>query len=736
MASRQPSLDIDKAGAAAKLCERCQKVPFDDAKHGGFAARSDLGFDYLKLDHDDKWRFLPVDFDLADSWPDLKVLSASAAACQFCHMLRLSLKEAEFKVEFESGKISVKLSYAWRCVGRRFALFGLNAAVNGFQYGEEEKTQHLVRLRFTIDADDGPCQQWLRIQPTPPNEILGQENVSRITALLPKSETPQHTSFFPTRVLDLEYRPKHKEEEPVIGRVRLASREEVLGEGSGQPPYVALSYCWGPPEQASTQSITTSGNIQARMSDIDLQTASMVIRDAVAVCRKFRVRYLWIDALCIIQDDSHDWQRESAVMGKIFRNAYFTIGAAFSKSCHESFLSAPLSTIEFPFSSSINPAVKGTYRAVARGAGSIPHVWEKSYEDIEGSWMGRGWVVQEKTLARRLLLFGATSIRVEFGNDFTLFHRLGEETPLNYDFWRGFTESYSNCLLTFDKDRLPAISGVARFFAEATGDQYLAGMWRRDLWSSLFWTKPGQEHNSLSTLLDSLKSPNKYLAPSWSWARDMCYSAYAFGTFCPSSKLTRQPQPLCKILDAGCVVTGLNPFGEVESGFIVVSAKVSTLELDLVEIGQQLFTHQMWQAHIDGVPVVEFGLDWTTSSKTVRQHELLLLLLGCCIDNAAGRCICGGDSKPLPTEGGGSHPPDQEDSNVQEAADRDGDQYCTKCSEPVETRTAYGLLLCQARARASTFYRVGTFNSQPAKHFPHGGLKFCTSWETQTVTII
>ncbi|KAK0728555.1 hypothetical protein B0T26DRAFT_637662, partial [Lasiosphaeria miniovina] len=178
------------------------------------------------------------------------------------------------------------------------------------------------------------------------------------------------------------------------------------------------------------------------MSDIDLQTASMVIRDAVAVCRKFRMRYLWLDALCIIQDGSQDWQRESAVMGKIFRNAYFT-------KC----------------------------------------------------------VVQEKTLARRLLLFGATSIRAEFGSKITIFQRLGEETPVSYSFWRGVTECYSACLLTFDKDRLQAISGVARFFAEATGDQYLAGMWRRDLWSSLFWKKQPLKHDSLSALVDSQESP-------------------------------------------------------------------------------------------------------------------------------------------------------------------------------------------------------------------------------------
>jgi hypothetical protein len=218
---------------------------------------------------------------------------------------------------------------------------------------------------------------------------------------------------------------------------------------------------------------------------INLQTVSAVIQDAVIVCRTLRVRYLWVDALCIIQGDTHDWERESSIMGELFRNAYFTIGVASSNSCHDSFLSKLLPVIEFPFSSSVNPGVKGTYRVVARGEVRSPYYSSNDFEDIRGSWIDRGWVFQEKFLSRRLLIFGGNMLHPEFGEASTLMPRM-VGTSLTYNSWRQLVHIYSGSQLTFEKDRLPAISGLARLYAEALGDQYLAGLWRKDLHISLF----------------------------------------------------------------------------------------------------------------------------------------------------------------------------------------------------------------------------------------------------------
>ncbi|OIW27818.1 hypothetical protein CONLIGDRAFT_682834 [Coniochaeta ligniaria NRRL 30616] len=77
--------------------------------------------------------------------------------------------------------------------------------------------------------------------------------------------------------------------------------------------------------------------------------------------------------------------------------------------------------------------------------------------------------------------------------------------------WDRVVEEFSKCKLTYAKDRLVAISGVAKWTQEHTGDEYLAGMWRADLDIALLWMT--REKGSAPTI-----APAQYIAPSWSWA--------------------------------------------------------------------------------------------------------------------------------------------------------------------------------------------------------------------------
>lgn len=65
-----------------------------------------------------------------------------------------------------------------------------------------------------------------------------------------------------------------------------------------------------------------------RKAAIDLWRLPKTIQDAVEVSRKLKVKYIWVDALCICQDDNDEWARESAKMASIYSNAYVTIAAA------------------------------------------------------------------------------------------------------------------------------------------------------------------------------------------------------------------------------------------------------------------------------------------------------------------------------------------------------------------------------------------------------------------------
>jgi Heterokaryon incompatibility protein (HET) len=103
-------------------------------------------------------------------------------------------------------------------------------------------------------------------------------------------------------------------------------------------PYVALSYRWG----ESNHLTTTTGTLRERCECIPLMDMPRTLQEAVTVTRRLGIRYIWIDALCIIQDDQNDWSREAAKMGEIYLNAYCTIAAHAAGHADDGFLEQSL----------------------------------------------------------------------------------------------------------------------------------------------------------------------------------------------------------------------------------------------------------------------------------------------------------------------------------------------------------------------------------------------------------
>jgi hypothetical protein len=90
-------------------------------------------------------------------------------------------------------------------------------------------------------------------------------------------------------------------------------------------PYTALSHCWG---AVAGHLVTMTANLKQMIRGIPIEEIPKTYIDAFEITRSLGVRYIWIDALCIIQDDPEDWQLESAKMCDIYRNAYYTIAAS------------------------------------------------------------------------------------------------------------------------------------------------------------------------------------------------------------------------------------------------------------------------------------------------------------------------------------------------------------------------------------------------------------------------
>ncbi|KXX81980.1 hypothetical protein MMYC01_201473 [Madurella mycetomatis] len=118
---------------------------------------------------------------------------------------------------------------------------------------------------------------------------------------------------------------------------RLPTRVIAVGLGDKKDPYlyetqrnetgryIVLSHCWGPPEHRPPR--TTNANLSQRKLSIPVKDLPPTFSDAVQLSRALEISYLWIDSLCIIQDNAADWEQEAARMADVYKSAVLTISA-------------------------------------------------------------------------------------------------------------------------------------------------------------------------------------------------------------------------------------------------------------------------------------------------------------------------------------------------------------------------------------------------------------------------
>lgn len=306
----------------------------------------------------------------------------------------------------------------------------------------------------------------------------------------------------PTRVIDVG--PSDGSEEPYlfITAASVSSTEHVARQRprtlQGDPsflfmdsfdrPYVALSYCWG----SSQNYLTTLENIEQMKAGIRMEAVPLTIRDAIEITRLLRIRYLWVDALCIIQDSPDDWHIESQKMAEVYGGAFLTIAAALGASSHHG--------LSIRSSFALTPP----------------------YPLQEDPLYSRAWALQERMLSPRILIFGSQQIYWECDG-----HQRGSNgvplAPLisqrikadpRFEDWHLIVQSYTSREMTREEDKLPALYGLASLYQQRTNDVYLAGLWRSSIIVDLLWMRdPVQYGNRVP-----FRRPQKYRAPSWSWA--------------------------------------------------------------------------------------------------------------------------------------------------------------------------------------------------------------------------
>ncbi|KAI0966100.1 heterokaryon incompatibility protein-domain-containing protein [Xylaria arbuscula] len=276
--------------------------------------------------------------------------------------------------------------------------------------------------------------------------------------------------------------------------------------------YACLSHCWGQDPMPIT---TTQTNILENKRSMSLSRLPPTFRDAIIIARKLKLRYIWIDSLCILQDSRSDWESESAKMASVYKNAFITIAATASPDFQGGCFSK--SDADLCFHVKQSGVLDTVIAARTEVTGELPELYPL---------LTRGWVYQERMLSRRYLHCYRNELMLECreqricecgnhpGRDLygeqlaakSKYHNPGQNRLAGS--WQKVVMNYSMLRLTKSSDKLPAIFACAQDMGDPNRGRYLAGVWERTLGEDLLWTP-----RKYSTV-----SRPTWRAPSWTWA--------------------------------------------------------------------------------------------------------------------------------------------------------------------------------------------------------------------------
>ncbi|KAK1916127.1 hypothetical protein P3342_003942 [Pyrenophora teres f. teres] len=288
------------------------------------------------------------------------------------------------------------------------------------------------------------------------------------------------------------------------------------------------------------------------------------------MCQYLGIPYIWIDALCILQDSKEDWEEAAATMANIYENSYVTIAATFARNSNEGLFS------------NRDPAALAKrlklhpYLHVMEAPVPFPHNLSEQNLDL---WplLARAWVYQERMFSPRTIHFGKYQVywrcnyhfASEDGCEDMIWSRnqdiLGSlenwSENSSFDWHRSVTE-YTGLELTYETDRLPAIAAVAERISRAlrADDIYVAGLWKDSIISDMLWCP----------MIRGRRTPlHKRGKPSWSWA------SY------PKMKITFLGDPdvpyMAEFVGLDYTAVGSTYLGEVKDASVVVNAPTLTI---------------------------------------------------------------------------------------------------------------------------------------------------------------
>ncbi|KIN02803.1 hypothetical protein OIDMADRAFT_118738, partial [Oidiodendron maius Zn] len=288
--------------------------------------------------------------------------------------------------------------------------------------------------------------------------------------------------------------------------------------------YVALSHCWGDPTRHPIKS--TQATMNDHMSGIAMSSLPRSFTDAIRVCLHLDIEYLWIDCLCIVQDDRDEWFTEAEKMSKIYQESYLTVAATRAQNSEHGFLfDFTEDTVQYRIVAEAPLDEEMSEYRPFHATYKINHESSKSHSAPLDK---RVWCLQEWYLPLRVVEFCLNDIRfLCLGGVDTRFGRERDQRAHTRAILRGFAfkeehgfrtfwETVRKDLferaLTYPSDKLPAIAGLAQMLEEKhlhiPNHKYLVGLWSTRISEDLSWTV--LQFDAATQSIENI--------PSWSWA--------------------------------------------------------------------------------------------------------------------------------------------------------------------------------------------------------------------------
>jgi hypothetical protein len=305
---------------------------------------------------------------------------------------------------------------------------------------------------------------------------------------------------------------------------RLVHRTDI-----GNVEYLTLSHCWG----ASGHISLTKENYASFLGPTPDSQLPKTFQHAISITLSLGFSYIRIDSLCIIQDDVNDWKAQASMMGAVYENACCNIAATWAANGNDGCFTTRESriiTLKLGHDQSRDYHLYPGYLYLD--------------EIAEAPLNKRGWVAQERFLAKKQLSFAKSQVywecreltaSEEFPAGYPTELKMWYDIPHNLaappsghlakptlDFevegdqreaWAALVDFYSGCKFSRKSDKMIALAGLAEKMKCATKDVYLAGHWRKGLERQLCW----KTDDDVRPRFNRFRTPT-YLAPTWSWA--------------------------------------------------------------------------------------------------------------------------------------------------------------------------------------------------------------------------